>query len=130
MKGFGTHVSITKITLKFGSDIVCLLIFILKFSKWASEKFASQVANWSWEEKMVALSQWLFKTFNSNISHCDSYSEPWLCHHLPRLVLRVLPQPFSSTFSTWRPALSHAEHYNKGTFLQWYFMPLFDKNRK
>lgn len=61
-----------------GLTFCLLLVFILKFSKWASEKFTSQVANWSLEGKTVTFSQWHFKTFSSKFSYCDRYSGSYL----------------------------------------------------
>lgn len=99
----------------------CLLIFILNFSKWASEKFASQVANLTRELKTGTFPPWLFKTLNSNFfptvidtlesSHnslptfLDQCWEFWLCfsaHFLGSIFIPImtsLAAEFSFVFS-------------------------------
>lgn len=110
MKGFGAQLGITNIILKFWTLIFCLLIFILKFSKWSSEKFASQVDNLSLELKTVTFSQGLLKHLILCFSYCDWYRKSYI-----NSITTFLNQcwefcsAFQFHFSTLLSSLAHTE---------------------
>lgn len=83
----------------------CLLIFILKFSKWVSEKFPWEVINLSLERKLT-FSPWLLEKFNLIfLTMLETLSL-----NSSTAFLSQSEFLFSSVFPILLPSLSYREH--------------------